>query len=409
LELKELLHNRTNLDIVIILLYLIGVIFISNNYLKLSRKHFNLFFSIGITHLLFTFLYYTITLDNVADAIGYYRRVYFIFKTWPETLGENFGQGSNFIYFVLYPLVNFFNISYFGCFFIFSYIGLLGYKLLYDVILDLFEKKWSPYFTLLLLPNLHYWSVGIGKDTLIFFAISSFLAAFYFKKSFRYYITSFILIGFIRIHILIFIAIGYMFASIFNNKSKSNGYKISLILFVSLLSYIIFPILKDRLGVDENSSIDEKIEKLQNVNMSGDSGVDLTNSWLIVKWLAYMYRPLFYDAKNILSLLASIENSTYVFISFKCIRNFKILKKVSKIDFFFWFCIFIMFTVTLPTAYLLSNLGIAMRQKTMAFPFFISSFLYLVSSKNKYFINKKEQELDSIKIVNPKMSINTIK
>ena len=68
-----------------------------------------------------------------------------------------------------------------------------------------------------------------------------------------------------------------------------------------------------------------------------------------------------------------------------------------------------MFTVTLPTAYLLSNLGIAMRQKTMAFPFFISSFLYLVSSKNKYFINKKEQELDSIKIVNPKMSINTIK
>lgn len=399
MELKELLHERTYLDVVIILLYLVGIVVISNKYLKISRKHFNLFLFVGITHLFFTFLYYNITLNNVADAIGYYRRVYFIFRTWPETIGENFGQGSNFIYFLLYPLVKFFNISYFGCFFIFSFVGLLGFKLLYDVIIQLFDKKWSNNFLLLLLPNLHFWSVGIGKDALIFFALSCFVSVFYFKKSFRSYIIPLILVGFIRIHIVVFIAIGYMFATTFQNKSKSTGYKVFIIVFISLLSYFFFPILKERLGVDDTTSIDEKLEKLQNVNMNGDSGVDLSNSLLIIKWLAYMYRPLFYDAKNVLSLLASIENALYVAISFRCIQLFRLIKKIDKIDFFFWFCFFIMMTVTLPSAYLLSNLGIAMRQKTMAFPFFLSLFLYLVSSKNKIYAKYQTNQLAAFPVL----------
>ncbi len=399
MKLQELLHERTSLDVVIILLYLIGVVLISNKYLKISRKHFNLFLFVGITHLLFTFLYYTITLNNVADAIGYYRRVYFIFRSWPETLGENFGQGTNFIYFLLYPLVNYFNFSYFGCFFIFSFVGLLGFKLIYDVIIDLFNNKWSFNLLFLLLPNLHFWSVGIGKDALIFFALSSFLAVFYFKKSFRSYIIPLILVGFIRIHIVVFIAIGYMFATTSLNKSKSSGYKAFIVIFISLLSYLIFPILKERLGGDDTISVDEKIEKLRNFNMNGDSGVDLSNSLLIIKWLAYMYRPLFYDAKNVLSLLASIENTIYVVISFKCIKLFRFIKKVGTIDFFFWFCFFITMTVTLPSAYLLSNLGIAMRQKTMAFPFFICLFLYLVKSKNKIYEKYNSVQLASLSII----------
>lgn len=404
MELKELLHERTSLDVVIILLYLVSVVILSNNYLKISRKHFNLFLFVGITHLLFTFLYYTITLNNVADAIGYYRRVYFIFKSWPETLGENFGQGSNFIYFLLYPMVKFFNISYFGCFFIFSYVGLLGFKLMYDVIIDLFNNNWSTNFLLLLLPNLHFWSVGIGKDALIFFALSCFLTVFYFKKSFRSYIIPLILVGFIRIHIVVFIAIGYMFATTFQNKSKSSGYKTGVILLISLLSYFVFPLLKERLGVDDTTTIDEKLEKLQNANMNGGSGVDLSNSFLIVKWLAYMYRPLFYDAKNVLSLLASIENTLYVVISYKCIKLFRFIKKVDKIDFFFWFCFFIMMTVSIPSAYLLSNLGIAMRQKTMAFPFFLSLFLYLVNEKNKIYQKYRNIQLATVPVIKTKFN-----
>jgi hypothetical protein len=61
-----------------------------------------------------------------------------------------------------------------------------------------------------------------------------------------------------------------MFATTFQNKSKSTGYKVFIIVFISLLSYFFFPILKERLGVDDTTSIDEKLEKLQNVNMNGD-------------------------------------------------------------------------------------------------------------------------------------------
>jgi hypothetical protein len=60
-----------------------------------------------------------------------------------------------------------------------------------------------------------------------------------------------------------------------------------------------------------------------------------------------------------------------------------------------------MITVSMPSAYLLSNLGIAMRQKTMAFPFFLSLFLYLVNSKNK--INEKYRiiQLTSLSKIKP--------
>lgn len=387
MELKELLHERTNLDAVIILLYLLGVFIISHNYLKIGRKHFNLVLWIGITHIFFTLLYYSITLTSAADAIGYYRRVYFVFNTWKDTLGDSFGQGANFIYFVLYPLVNFLEISYFGCFFIFSFVGFIGFKLLFDIVLKINENVWTNKFMFFLLPNLHFWTVGIGKDSLYFFALCAFLNAYFFNKTFRSYIIPFIIIGLIRIHILLFIAVGYMLANTFQNKSKSRSYKIAVIVFFAILSYVVFPILKDRLGGDESTSVDEKIERMQNANMNGDSGVDLSNSLLIVKWLAYMYRPLFYDAKNVLSLLASFENGVYVFMSYNCIKMMRFIKKYTEIEFFFWFCFFIMMTISLPSAYLLSNLGIAMRQKTMAFPFFLSLYFYLVSTHEK--INNK--------------------
>jgi hypothetical protein len=188
-----------------------------------------------------------------------------------------------------------------------------------------------------------------------------------------------------------------MLANTFQNKSKSRSYKIAVILFFAILSYVVFPILKDRLGGDESTTVDEKIERMQNANMNGDSGVDLSNSLLIVKWLAYMYRPLFYDAKNVLSLLASFENGVYVFMSYNCIKMIRFIKKYTEIEFFFWFCFFIMMTISLPSAYLLSNLGIAMRQKTMAFPFFLSLYFYLVSTQEKTNYNLYQNQLLSQK------------
>ena len=397
MELKELLHERTNIDVVIILLYLLGVIFISNNYLKFGKKQFNLVLCIGIIHMLFTFLYYSITLSSAADAIGYYRRVYFVFNSWPETLGDSLGQGANFIYFVLYPFVNFFELTYFGCFFIFSFVGFIGFKLLFDVVLNLCNYRWTYKYIYFLLPNLHFWTVGIGKDSLYFFALCAFVYAYYFNKPFRNYIIPFIIIGFIRIHILVFIGVGYLLANTLQNKSKSSGYKVFVVLFFAIASLVVFPILKDRLGVDDTSTVDEKIERMQNANMNGDSGVDLSNSILIIKWLAYMYRPLFYDAKNILSLLASFENALYVYISYQSIKMIRFLKKLTEIKFFFWFCFFIMLTISIPSAYLISNLGIAMRQKTMAFPFFLCLYFYLLSTKEKLLLEfYQKQQLSNI-------------
>ena len=116
---REILTRVTILDISVILMYIIGIVALAQKFRDVSVKFVRLFALVGITHLFFTFVYYFYTLNNVADSIGYYRRVLYLFDNW----GDTFGQGVNFIYFTLYPLIKFFGLSYFGSFFFYSFVG----------------------------------------------------------------------------------------------------------------------------------------------------------------------------------------------------------------------------------------------------------------------------------------------
>ena len=165
---REILTRVTILDISVILMYIIGIVALAQKFRDVSTKFIRLFLFIGITHLFFTFVYYFYTLNNVADSIGYYRRVLYLYDSW----GETFGQGTTFIYFTLYPLVKYIGLTYFGSFFIYSFFGLLGYYFLLKILIKISGGTWSPIFFLMLMPNLHFWTVAIGKDSLIFFGIS---------------------------------------------------------------------------------------------------------------------------------------------------------------------------------------------------------------------------------------------
>ncbi|MCD7914412.1 MAG: hypothetical protein LUG96_03560 [Tannerellaceae bacterium] len=144
-----------------------------------SYAYYYLFLMIGIEHLLFTYVYYAYSLSNVVDSTGYYRNVYYIYHSWSETVG----LGTAFINFTLYPLVHFFRLSYFGCFFVYSFLGLLGFYYLISIAAGIYNFQWTKLLLVLLLPNLHFWTVGLGKDSLIFFAICKIIYnVFYSKK-----------------------------------------------------------------------------------------------------------------------------------------------------------------------------------------------------------------------------------
>lgn len=373
---REILTRVTILDISVILMYIIGIVALAQKFRNVSMKFVRLFALIGILHLLFTFLYYFLTLNNIADAIGYYRRVLYLYDSW----GETFGQGTTFIYFTLYPLVKYFGFSYFGSYFIYSFLGLLGFYFLQKVLINITEKKWSNWFYLLLLPNVHYWTVAIGKDSMIFFGISLLFYLFYFKKLWFNYIFPLLLVGFIRLHILFFILSAYGTTQILLNKKIRISTKVLVFILLGGTLYFLFPFLMARVGFVDTESVISQLEDLAGQKIEGGSSVYMGDKTLIVKWLSYLFRPLFYDAFNTLSILASIENVIWVLI-FLIIFS-KLTKKIQVIyQDTYWLTFFAIFFLTIPAAYLLYNLGIAIRQKTMIVPFlfplfFLTQFKY---------------------------------
>ena len=366
---REILTRVTILDISLILMYIIGIVALAQKFRDVSVKFVRLFALVGITHLFFTFVYYFYTLNNVADSIGYYRRVLFLFDNW----GETFGQGTTFIYFTLYPLVKFLGLTYFGSFFVYSFFGLLGYYYLLKILIGISNVKFTKWFYLLLLPNIHFWSVAIGKDSLIFFGISFLAYLYFFRKKWFLYIFPILLVAFIRLHVLFFILLAFGFTQLFLNKRLKLFYKIAASFFLLIALYFLFPFLMARVGFTETESLIAQFEALETTKVEGGTSIDMSNQNLLVKWLSYMFRPLFFDANSPLLLISSVENSLWVLIFLNIFRRIR-----TKINYlyksFFWFSFLSIFTLSIPSAYILINLGIAVRQKTMVFPFIIIVF-----------------------------------
>ena len=381
---REILTRVTILDISVILMYIIGIVALAQKFRDVSVKFVRLFALVGITHLFFTFVYYFYTLNNVADSIGYYRRVLFLFDNW----GETFGQGTTFIYFTLYPLVKFLGLTYFGSFFVYSFFGLLGYYYLLKILIGISNVKFTKWFYLLLMPNIHFWSVAIGKDSLIFFGISFLAYLYFFRKKWFLYIFPILLVAFIRLHVLFFILLAFGFTQLFLNKRLKLFYKIAASFFLLIALYFLFPFLMARVGFTETESLIAQFEALETTKVEGGTSIDMSNQNLLVKWLSYMFRPLFFDANSPLLLISSVENSLWVLIFLNIFRRIR-----TKINYlyksFFWFSFLSIFTLSIPSAYILINLGIAVRQKTMVFPFIIIVFFILMNSYKSNLANAK--------------------
>ncbi len=375
---RDILTQVTILDISLILMYIIGVFVLAQKFRSISVKFIRLFMLIGIAHLLFTFVYYFYTLGDVADTIGYYRRVMYQYDSW----GETFGQGTTFIYFTLYPLVKYIGLTYFGSFFVYSFFGLLGYYYLLKILIKISDESWSPWFYLLLMPNIHFWTVAIGKDSLIFFGISLLAYIYFLNKKWYYYILPVLLIGFVRLHILILIILALGFALLFLNKKIKTFYKVIFAFFTIATVYLLFPLLISRLGFSMDESLFDQLEMLENKKMLGGSSVNLVGENIFIKWFSYVFRPFFFDSHNSFTLISSFENSIWVVLFIVLFKNFR-KKLQEQFRHIYWFTFFAIFTITIPSAFILINLGIAVRQKTMVIPFLFMVFFLTIFKLEK--------------------------
>jgi hypothetical protein len=310
------------------------------------------------------------------------------------------GSASGYVYFANYFPAHVMDLSFFTGSMLYMVIGYTAFIYLYKIIKENISRfmvlrkikvLWIPIFPyFLFLPNIHYWTCGIGKDTLIFLGIVLFMYALMsIRKRLIYILVAVLLSVFIRPHILLYLILAFGTATVLEGRLKLYQKAILFMLFL-VGAILLFPFVVRFTNFDnfQTESIStyssQHISKLSRARTS--SSLDVSSYPYPLKVFTFLFRPLFFDLKGALAMLASFENLLYLLFFIKVFFN-------KPFDTFRWGSItikamvvfFVLGTLTFPL--LLGNLGIILRQKTpFMVMFLIFGFLVLVRA---YF--KKKQ------------------
>lgn len=293
-----------------------------------------------------------------------------------NTWTSYYGTGTTFLQFICYPLVKYLNISFYIGGLLFGILGFLGLAYIYLIVrkftknhIILYSYSFFP--LLLFLPNLHFWSSGIGKDSIMFFGLMVFLnALFQFKKKFIWGVLALILIYHIRPPMSFFL-LASAFIAVFIDSKLQAGYKIALsVLMLSSLALLYNKVLSsvniDKL--DKDSIEQYSTTHIANLSKDSNSGVNTEKYPLPLKIFTFLYRPLFFDINGPLAIVASFEDLLLLWLSLFMIFKLKLYAIFKKAPFQIKTLMLYFIIASVAFSLILSNLGIMLRMKIMVEP-----------------------------------------
>lgn len=346
-------------------------------------------------HLVFFLIYFTYASFEASDSKSYYFDAGIVRENWMSL----FLTGTKFIVFVATPLVQF-GLSYLTVMLIFAWTGYVGFVLAYlffkeniTINVTVF-KKYDLLTLLLFLPNMHFWTVSLGKGSLIFMGLMLFIYALRFpqKRIFPLLLGGF-LVYMIRPHVMLFVLVGVMIGIVTGKSKIGGGVKLLILaisisfLFAAKNSILSVAKLQDSENVvqDFDQFASEQAGRLE----TSGSGVDMSNYPLPFKFFTFWFRPLFVDSPGILGLFSSAENLIYLLL-FAKITNRRFLRFIIKAPYLVKTSLIIFVLTSFALTFVMSNLGIMMRQKSMVmyFGFFV---IYYFLASEKYQLLQKQQ------------------
>ncbi|TVZ28230.1 hypothetical protein JM83_3344 [Gillisia sp. Hel_I_86] len=340
-------------------------------------------------HFIFWGIYYAYAFFNNSDSKTYFTRPQNPEFGWFDF----FGTGTTFIDFISYPFINYLHFNYEMMMLLFSWFGYIGFVYAYLLFRENIPIKVKVFkridlLTLILFfPNMHFWTASLGKGSAIFMGLMMFAYAIKVPKS-RLFILVLgsCIIYFIRPHVFLFIAVGTVLG--YMSGSEKIAFWKKALIYISLIGGLI--IVQDQIlgiaGLEGSENLVEDFEsfsdtRAEELGKSG-SGVDMSSYPLPLKLFTFWFRPLFIDAPNILGIITSIENLLYLLLFFK-ILNKKFMKFILKSPVLVKMSLVVFLLSSFAMTFVMSNLGIIMRQKSMVmyFAFFV---IYYFLAQEKY-------------------------
>lgn len=393
------------LDVLYIsIIILLGLAFITLFRKDLTERDEKMLRKLFFFHLLIGAYYCFL---ETGDAVGYWRVPKgYSFETFQDGIFN--GEGTMFMYAVNFIFSNLLNMSYLSNTMLFSLFGFMGLVFFYMVVVETIPyntiyKGYILFPLLLFLPNLNFWSAGVGKDTTLFLCIGMFVYGIM-KPITRIplLVISVLLAMAIRPHIVLFLMAGFGLAYIFGGKISA----FQRIFFSAILIGIglaILPSVMEFAKIEEASVegfdkfADSKASLLSKAHTG--SSIDISSYPFPFKVLTFLFRPFFFDARNINSLVASFENLLLVILFIKAMRS-QPLRALRAAPFVIKGLVFFLIVGTLAFSQSLGNVGIMIRMRNMFLPGLLIYMLWVFSyeqerSRRKISVQKKApQEME---------------
>lgn len=372
----------------IILFFLVNQIlfgFFKKKHAFFDKKKMNLLY---LYHLIFFGVYLWYARNNPSDSKSYYAFLERYTGDWWGT----YGTDTAFINFLSYPWHQL-GFTYEMHMLTFSWLGYLGFVFAYMFFREKIPIKISifgmDFLTLLLfLPNMHFWSASLGKGAPIFMGLMIFTYAIIKpKKRIILLILGSLIVFNIRPHVFMFAAVGAVIGFMSGKESISLQQK--LLIFTGLIGALV--VAQDQIlavaNLQDSQNIVQGFEEFaegrsEDLSKSAGSGVDIASYPLPLKLFTFWFRPLFVDAPNVLGLIVSAENLLYLMFTLKIIRK-DFIKFIRKSPAVVKMSLVIFLLTSFAMTFVMSNLGIIMRQKQMVM-YFLFFVIYYYLAQKKY-------------------------
>ena len=372
---------------------IIGLLYVKQIAADLSAGHQTVLRKLFFFHLVIG-VYYAFFLFGDANSYWNVSRTY-SFNDFKEGIFD--GEGTQFMRAFTFPFSNLLGMSYLANTLFFSLIGFIGMTLFYRVALQTipFNTKQFGYalFPLIFfIPNLHIWSVSIGKDTLLFFCIGAFTFGLLKPiKRLPLIILAIMLSLAIRPHITLFLFVGFGLAYIMDGKvSTTQRILLSVVLLGAglaiLPSVLEFARIEDASADAFDKFAQEKTGALSRGNVG--SSVDISSYPFPLKVLTFWFRPALFDVRNLNGLIAALENLLLLLVFIKAMRTSPI-RAFKAAPFVIKGLVIFLVVGTLAFSQSLGNMGIMIRMRNMFLPGMIIYLMWIFSYEQQLLRNRR--------------------
>ncbi|SEJ61637.1 hypothetical protein SAMN05192553_10695 [Cyclobacterium xiamenense] len=388
------------LDIIVIVILLLAL-FKSNESIskkfRLPWKYQLHLHYLLVYHLFFSLFFTWYILNFGGDSQGYwYFTMEQILIRGDVYWGRYFGTSTTFILWLTYLPSRVLGLSYLTGNILFGALGFIGIRYLFVMTAVYFPYNHkvltiSLFPIIFYFPNMHFWTAGVGKDSICFWGIAWFVYAVQaYRKRWWQGLLALFFVYMARPHMGQALIAGAAISILFGSEIRKE-YKIVLgilALFGSIyLSATTLSFLKlEEFSLEELGSLASKTAGLL---ASGHSGIDVASYSIPMRIFTFMFRPIFFDAHNVMAILSSFENALYLYLSFFIYRNWS-PEALRDMPVFLKTGIIVFIPTSLAFANSLGNLGAIMRMKNMTMIYFLLFCFFLIAH------NKKQRYLRAV-------------